>query len=484
MGAITFNKKTYLIYSIVFFFIFLFRFIPPAWELTPTGMHVLGIFIGCIIGWSVADISWTCLCALVSMFFVEGQSLASVLAAGFGTSTFALSLFLFVFLGAFQKSGCDSYMAFWIMRRKFLKGRPLLTVYVIILAVFFLGIFSALTSIILFLSIIFSICEAVGYERYSKFATVMGVGTGFFGLFGNISNPFSGTSVTLRSAYEAASGTVIDVGSYFLINLPFGLVLTVIFVLVIKFILRIDLKPLKELDLEKALSGSDSALEMTPQKKCLLIYLAIFVIAVVLMCTLPTTTLSGKILNTLNVPGIQMVLCVIFFFVLNKSQQVFNFKDSLNSLPWDVLFITATILPLSNMITAQNTGISVTIISLLQEPLTSIPSNMIFLALVLILVTILTNFGNNVAMCILLLPIVLSVSSILGMNPLAIFMCMIYASHIAMFTPGACPAASVVWGRNDWINAKGIYKYLPAVAVVIFICILTLHYAWANFILQ
>ena len=52
------SKMKYINIIIVLFLIFGFRYIPPFSTLTPTGMHVLGIFLGVVYGWSTVDLIW------------------------------------------------------------------------------------------------------------------------------------------------------------------------------------------------------------------------------------------------------------------------------------------------------------------------------------------------------------------------------------------------------------------------------------------
>ena len=46
------KSKDGLHYLIILFFMAVFGFIPPFSQMTPTGMKILGIFIGVLYGWS------------------------------------------------------------------------------------------------------------------------------------------------------------------------------------------------------------------------------------------------------------------------------------------------------------------------------------------------------------------------------------------------------------------------------------------------
>ena len=50
--------KYYIKSAIVLIIMFGFRYLPAIDPITPQGMHVLGIFIGLLVGWSTVGIIW------------------------------------------------------------------------------------------------------------------------------------------------------------------------------------------------------------------------------------------------------------------------------------------------------------------------------------------------------------------------------------------------------------------------------------------
>lgn len=61
-------------------------------------MHVLGIFLGAVYGWSTIDLIWPGFFAIISMGFVEGCDLSTIIASGFGSTTFWIILFILMFV--------------------------------------------------------------------------------------------------------------------------------------------------------------------------------------------------------------------------------------------------------------------------------------------------------------------------------------------------------------------------------------------------
>ena len=118
------EKIKYINVIVVLFFMFGIQFIPPVSSLTPTVMHVLGVFIGCVYGWSTVDLIWTGFFATISMSFVEGYNLNSVVAAGFGSSTFWILVFMVLFVAVFERAGGTRFLSTWLLTRHILKGKP------------------------------------------------------------------------------------------------------------------------------------------------------------------------------------------------------------------------------------------------------------------------------------------------------------------------------------------------------------------------
>ena len=474
------EKIKYINAIIVLFFMFGFQFIPPVSSLTSTGMHVLGIFIGCVYGWSTVDLIWTGFFAVISMSFVEGYNLNSVVAAGFGSSTFWILVFMVLFVMVFECAGGTKFISSWLLARKILKGKPLLFTFVFLFATFMVGMLNPIASVILFFSILFQICGQVGYEDHSKYSVVMMIGVIFASMFGSISHSLMGTPLTLSNAFTAATGIQLSVIDFVKVGWPFSVFLLVVFTLSVKYVFRCDLKPLADVKIEEIINVD--AMKASPQLKAMAVFIVILVLGLVGGAALPATMKFTQILNALNLLGICMILLGVMTFVKINNEYLFDFKKYVNALPWDVLFITAAIMPLSSMLTMEGTGIDTFISSILGDKLAALPPTL-FIAAIMFVGIILTNFANNAAICILLMPVILSVCASSGLSSIPIYMSMIFAVHLALLTPGACPYAAMLWGETKHISPKDIYKYAPIIMIIFYICILFVGYNWAKLML-
>lgn len=483
MSTTTFSKQEkikYINIVVVLFFMFGFQFIPPFSTLTSTGMHVLGIFIGALYGWSTIDLVFPSIFAIISMSFVEGYSLSAVVAAGFGNTTFWTIFFMLLFVMVFEKLGGTKFVAAWIMTRKFLKGKPTLFNFMLLFATYLIGMLNGFASLLIFFSILFQICYQVGYEKHSKYPTLMLIGIAFAAMFGTISVPLKGVPIMLTDAFKSASGIEISFVEYTKVCWIMGLLLLIVFSLMIKYVFRCDLSPLSKVDTEKLFDQND--LQMTPQLKVMFGLSAVLVLGIAGGAFFPSTSALGGILNSLGLLGISMILLGLMTYLKVNGAYMFEIQQCATSLQWGVLFISAAVLPMSSMLTMEGTGIDTFISVFLGNRLAMLPTSA-FIAVALLLTVILTNVGNNAAICILLMPVILNVCSATEIDSAPVFLALIYASHLAMLTPGACPYAAIVWGEIEWISPKEIFRYIPVVMLVFYICILFVGYNWAKFIL-
>ena len=85
-----------------------FKFVPAAEPLTPLGVEVIGIFLGMLYGWLIANDSfWPSIFGLLFLGLSSYSTVPAVLRDGFGNSTVLLLFFFFAFRALDrQPQGC------------------------------------------------------------------------------------------------------------------------------------------------------------------------------------------------------------------------------------------------------------------------------------------------------------------------------------------------------------------------------------------
>ncbi|MBO5140691.1 MAG: SLC13 family permease [Peptococcaceae bacterium] len=466
--------------TIVLFFIFGFRYVPAVGGITPVGMHVIGIFIGCIYGWSMINMMWPSLFAILSMSTVEGYTLASVAAAGFGSTTFWIIFFILLYIAVFEKFEGTKFLAAWFLTRKSTKGHPMILIFMFLLGAYVVGKLSGIASCLLFYTILYGICAQVGYKPHDKFSTLMIFGITFSAMFGSISLAISSTPLILANAFRSATGIPITIADTFKVCFIFGIFLVAAYTLAMKYVFRCDFGPLKNVNIEEILG--ENALEMNKGLKIMFGFTAAIILWIVGGLVLPAEWGLTKLMKAWDLLGITMILIGLLMAIKVDGKPMFTISEYITKVPWEIQFLCATILPMGSMLTMQSTGISALITNTVGNFLIGLP-DIAFIAVMLLIVTILTNIGNNASMVMLMLPVLLTVCEATGLAPVPIYLMIMYAAHLAMLTPGACPYAALVWGNSEWLTPKEIYKYSSIIMLIFWVLIVVVGYPWAKLML-
>ena len=185
-----------------------FKFVPAAEPLTPLGVEVIGIFLGMLYGWLIANDSfWPSIFGLLFLGLSSYSTVPAVLRDGFGNSTVLLLFFFFAFTNIISAAGITEYIARWIVSRKVVQGRPYLLTLMIFLAMCALVIMvSCAAATMVIFPLIKEICRLYGVKPGSKWASITLVGTICVGCSFYMLLPFKSLPAVVFSSYTQMSG--------------------------------------------------------------------------------------------------------------------------------------------------------------------------------------------------------------------------------------------------------------------------------------
>lgn len=83
-------------------------FLPPAGNITPMGMKVLGVFLGLIYAWMFVGMLWPSFAGLVALGLSGYCSVTQAFNIGFGNSTFLQIFFFFIIAAYAEHSGLSN----------------------------------------------------------------------------------------------------------------------------------------------------------------------------------------------------------------------------------------------------------------------------------------------------------------------------------------------------------------------------------------
>ncbi len=463
------NISWYMHSVIVFLFVFGFGQLPALEPLTPVGMQLVGIFIGVIWGWSTVGMIWPSLLGLIALSFTELTSMTQLLAIGFGTDVFPFMILMFTVMKLIEGNGVASWIANKVLSVRFLKGKPWLFIFMILLCTYIVSGFAGgpFLAAMMFWSIFYGVFQATGYKPYDKFSTLMIIGTMFAACLALVIMPFKGNAIVLVQTFNTLTGMEIDFLKYECLVIPTSILVILTYVLICRFVFRVDVSALKNFDINNGTFFDKNSLTLNKKQKISLVMLLAVLAIMMAPSILPSSWMITQILVGLGMTGRFAVIAIIVCIIRVDGEPLLDFgKIASNAVMWDAMFLAAFIIPMSSLLTADATGVKPFLVTVL-SPILAGHSLLVFTALLLILAAVLTNIANNGVIAIILMSVVVSFTEQMGIDPTGVCILLMLCVQMALVTPAASPFAAILFGNKDWIKPKDIYFYGT---ISIFIC--------------
>ena len=459
----------------------LFWLMPPIDPITPMGMRCAGAFIAMVYLWSACDTLWP---SLVGLFFLaisgyggEG-GFNGVWMQAVGVYTVLLTLFSMVLFGAMDEVGDTKYIAKWFLTRKIFKGRPF-----VFMAIFYICVFAIsavcqpMTALIILWPVGISLMNTLGVTRDEKFWRYFFVGMFAVATLSQPLFPFMGAQLIPYAAFQsmtAAMGTpmTIPIGQYMVVDIVMTALIMAIYILAMKFVFRVDFSKLKAVD--PAMIEKEMPLPpMNLPQKIYLIMVTCFLIMMLVPSFFKDFTIC-KALNFIGPMGIALIWIMLFLIIRIDGQPLLNFKEvAYRQFNWGIFFMIAAAVYGANTLSDEATGIPDFLIQAL-TPLLGGRSEMAFVAIMFTVALIVTNFANNAAMAVTLMPVVLNFSNQLDINPMPVATGIILMVFVAMLTPAASPHAGMMHGMKKIYSTKEILAVgfpICIAALILYICV-------------
>ncbi len=466
---------------IVLFFMFAFsHIVPPIGSITPFGMQILGIFIGLLYGWTTSNLIWPTLLGMIAVVNTGAYTMKAFFAISFGNDTVVFLLFIFVFTGMVDAVGLINFIANWFISRKCVNGRPWVFSALVLYGAFFAGGFvNMFAALVVFWGIIYIVAQKFGFKPYDKYPTLMIFGIGLASFIGGAVLPYKLLPLGMIGAYSTMTGQGINFMQYVAYSLPIALLLMALYILICRFVFRPELKNLSQISIDFV---DPLDLKLSKTQKAVFAFLIGFIILMLVPGLLPKAWGVTQFINRIGIGGCVMGIIVLAYWVTIDGQPLMDFKKMANlGMSWEMFIIFAMVLPFAAIFSSESTGISAFIIETLSPMLIGKPTA-IFIVLIIVLPTIITNFANNLVVGIAFLPILLSIGTGMGLNIDAMFVTLTFAVNLAFVTPAASPGAAILFANTDWLRPKDIYKYASIYIIVAVIFLLTLGLLWASLI--
>ena len=356
------------------------------------------------------------------------------------------------------------FISLWFITRKAVTGRPWLFTYTFLGSIMLLGgLTSASPAAVIGWSILYGVCDVCGYKKGDGYPTMMVFGIVYAAQVGMALIPFKQAALTVMSAYETMSGTHIDYAKYMFIALVACALCSLLFLLIGKYIFRPDVSKLASLDASQL--DKDQSLSLNKVQKMVLGFLFALVALLLIPAFLPKDLAIVRFLKSIGNTGICMFLVGLMCFIKVNGKPLLRFKAMVDDgVAWGIIFILAMVQPLSGAMAKPESGITPFLMTML-EPLFGSGSPLFFAVCMGLLATILTQFINNGAVGVALMPVIYSYCTNMGVGPELPVIMVVMGVHLAFLTPAASSSAALLHG-NEWASTKSIWKSSPIVILL------------------
>lgn len=468
-------KKVNIVhYVIVFALCFLFRFVPPFGQITPYGMGILGTFIGAIYGWSFVGMSWTTLMCMVGIGLSIG--VAPMISTAFNTTVVGMIFIMFI-VYKLNSTGATTWIVNSILSSKFTNGKPWLTMAMLFAACYIGGVLNAMVMSIVFVGVFTNMFRSLKVSPYSKLPTCTLVGAALALMMGQIGIPVMGNALMLIAIYNAMVPIPLDFVAYMIFMIPMGIAVIVFYIALMKFVFRVDVTPLKELD-PSVFGECRSASK--DQKLAISFFLLFMAMAV---CS--SISALGPVYIFLNKFGLfgyaAVCICLMMLIKGEDGKPFLNFYEAGASVGWDAILMVAYIMVISSYMNTADTGISQTLMSVL-TPFTGL-NPLVFVVVALFFAMVLTNIATNLIIVAMVMPILFNFAGLVGMEASMLILLLFMFSHFALATPAAAPPTGIFYTATDLIKPGDLTKVSLISLPLLFIFALLIGIPYANLVL-
>lgn len=446
-----------------------FQFLPTFGAVTPMGMKVLGVFLGMLYGWITIEMIWPSILGLV-VFGLTGYTTVSGV---FGTcldSQVMQAFMCFLVAALFDVFGVTNYLASKVMSIKLVIGRPWIMVLFIYLAVAVISILSSTTAAIFVMwAVTLKVAEAVGCEKHDKFIGFIIAGIVYVGFNTGMILPFKATTVTYMSFLTGTMDLEIPFGPYIVTLVLFNIVVLALWMIFGKYVLKLDTSKFTgETDHFAYMRG----IKADKNQKIGLVFIAIFIIALMLPSFLPADMGLSKLLTNLGLIGVIAVLIVVGAILRDdEGKPIAPISKLMSGISWEIVWLLAATFPIAAAMRSEECGIMLTVNNIVR-PLVSGMGPYMLIIVTVVLLGIITQFTHNIVLAAMFVPFICPLVVEMGGSAIVAWLSMYLVLQAAYATPAGSMPAAFVFGHGTMQEGKMGYLYGISIFVIMLIVII------------
>lgn len=431
-------------------------------SITPLGVTIVTLFIGVIYLWTFVDTLWPGFLGVILLGMSDYASMPKVLGLFMGNPMSVMIFFLFVFAAILIESNLSVYLARWFMTRKLIQGKPWLFTATILVATYAVAFLEQTTSCFLMWPALYIIFDYVGLKKGDTYVSMMIVYTMIMALLSFATDPIKGGAFYLLSNMHNIAVTAPDLNvkplnlsAYLIFGFIISFLCIAALLLVMRFVFKVDVSPLKNLDFE--VLQKDKLPPLTIQHKIIIGLFFFYALWLLLPGIIGKNNLLGAFLSKNALCG-TLVIVFLASAIHIKKRPVADITKTNAVFPWKTYFLVAVAFLLGGAMTSKATNVTIFMEYLLRDSLYGMDYTTLGIAVILIGI-LLTNFFNSVVAGLVLSPVLLAICNAFGFSPGPIMACFFYVVLVAAATPAASPFAAILYDNSEWISTKDVARH-------------------------
>lgn len=430
--------------------------------LTQSGAIILFSLVAAVIMWLFIGTDWTSLIVMVSIATVNELGMSGVTQASIGNATSWYLLLCFMLAASLMKTGIAKRIAVWLMTCKLSRRGPWYMIGMLFVAIALISsVLSSTSTVMIFLPILYEIFEALGYKKtdQNKFTTLMMMSLVVVCQIVQSTSPISHVHTILGiSTYASYTGNEIEFLQYVGIALPVALLCIVVWFLLCKFLFKLDVSKVKDIDYDKIQNS------LGPIKKEEKIAGFIYIL-VVIFWLLPgviryLAPSLYPIISKIQQCYPPMIALVILHLWKVDGKSVLDFKDALKAAPMGTYLFISAMLLLNSCFSNASIGLPAWLATVMGKIFNNVPA-MVFFILIFSITVILTQFISNAVTISLAMTIGMPLCLTLFdglINPMVLSILLTMGINYAFATACATPPCAVAQD-SGWLSSSKMLSY-------------------------
>lgn len=447
------NMKTYVHIAIMLLITFGVGMLPPFGQITPFGMKMLGVFLGIVYGWCCIDLLITSVLGFFLIGLTGYTSSLMGISAGLANTTVVMTLMSFVFAQCLTDIGVSRAIAYWIMSRKFLMGKPWMLIIGMAACGFIMACFNGgFAGLFLLWQVTGQIAEANGIKNDDKELNMVYALILYTTMTGSIIIPWMPAALMFGSFLTSSTGIALPQIEWIIVGLLYSIITFVLMIAAYRFVFKMKLEGFT---MTEEIREQFVTYKMNKVEKVGIIALALFILGLLL-----PSVFKGNIMTMFSNWGLVgfCILYVTFFsFWRDEEGKPYCRMENCfkNGITWSTIMLVAVTIPLCNGLESTEAGVTATISAFCAGLIGDMNVNVLIVVVALV-IGILTQFMHNIVMGAVFIPIFAPIVISMGGNPITFFFAAYFAMQCAYGTPAGSMMAGLIFGKEG-ISAKEAY---------------------------